>query len=208
MLKTRLIPVLLLKDGLLVRSEGFSYHQIIGDPLHEVQRLSEWNVDELLYLDISRGEIYDQRRDDTIHGTLNTPLKILDAVSRSCFMPLTWGGRITSVEDMRRFISSGADKVTVNSAAFRIPELITQGAAMFGSQAIVVSIDARRTEYGYRTFIDGGRTDTGADPADWAAEPSAWVLVRFFFKASTATARVKDTTLTSSPAWSRPRASR
>ncbi len=170
MLKTRLIPVLLLKDGLLVRSEEFSYHQIIGDPIHEVQRLSEWNVDELIYIDIARGEVYDQRRDDTIHGTLNSSLDILDAVSRSCFMPLTWGGKITSVADMRRFISRGADKITVNSAAFRNPELISQGASMFGSQAIVVSIDAKRTEDGYRTFIDGGRTDTGTDPADWASE--------------------------------------
>ena len=170
MLKNRLIPVLLLKDGLLVRSEGFSYHQIIGDPLHEVRRLSEWNVAELLYIDISRGDVYDQRRNDTLHGTLATPLDILDAVSRCCFMPLTWGGRIVSVADMRRFISRGADKITINSAAFRTPELIGQGAAMFGSQAIVVSIDAKRVGNGYGVFLDGGRTEAGADPADWAAE--------------------------------------
>ena len=94
---------------------------------------------------------------------------ILDAVSKTCFMPLTWGGRIRSVEDMRRRISRGADKITLNSAAVRNSNLITEGAKVFGSQAIVVSIDTLRHPDGKtEVFIDGGRTPTGLDPTTWA----------------------------------------
>lgn len=115
MLKSRLIPVLLLQNGLLVRSELFKIHQVLGNPIHEVQRFNQWMVDELIYLDISRDDSYDLRRDDHKISGLNSPLTILDEVSRTCFMPLTWGGRILNVDDMRARISRGADKVTVNS---------------------------------------------------------------------------------------------
>ncbi len=171
MLKTRLIPVLLLQNGLLVRSEEFSIHQVIGNPIYEVQRFNEWNVDELIYLDITRDDNYDVRRDDHKVKNLGDSLDILEAVSKTCFMPLTWGGRIRDVDDMRRIINGGADKVAVNSQAVRTPELITQGAELFGSQAIVVSVDARRHNDGrHEVFIDGGRTATGLDPAGWARE--------------------------------------
>ena len=96
MLKKRLIPVLLLQNGLLVRSERFTIHQIIGNPIHEVQRFNEWSVDELIYLDITRGGDYDLRRDDHKIKGLNDPLAVLEAVSERCFMPLTWGGRIST----------------------------------------------------------------------------------------------------------------
>lgn len=171
MLKHRLIPVLLLQNGLLVRSELFTTHQIIGNPIHEVQRFNEWNVDELVYLDITRDDEYDLRRGDAKVRGLADPLEILDAVSRTCFMPLTWGGRIRSVEDMGRRFERGADKIVVNSQAVRTPELITEGARTFGSQAIVVGIDVRRDADGStEVFVDGGRTPTGLDPAGWAAE--------------------------------------
>ena len=169
MLKKRLIPVLLLQNGLLVRSELFHIHQIIGDPVHEVERFNEWNVDELIYLDISRGDDYGARRDDHKVAGLGGPLGILDAVSARCFMPLTWGGRIKTVEDMRERIGRGADKITINSEAVRTPQLITEGAQLFGSQAIVVSIDVWRHEDGRaEVFTDGGRTATGFAPTDWA----------------------------------------
>jgi cyclase len=171
MLKNRLIPVLLLQNGLLVRSELFKVHQIIGNPIHEVQRFNEWNVDELIYLDITKDDVYDQRRNDSKVSGLNDPLSILDAVSDTCFMPLTWGGRIRRVEDMREFISHGADKVTINTAAVKDPDLITQGARTFGSQAIVVSIDVLRHPDGRgEVFIEGGRTATGKRPEDLARE--------------------------------------
>jgi cyclase len=171
MLKNRLIPVLLLQNGLLVRSELFKIHQVLGNPIHEVKRFNEWMVDELVYLDISRDDSYDLRRDDHKISGLDSALAILDEVSRTCFMPLTWGGRILSVDDMRARISRGADKVTINSQAVRTPDLITEGAKVFGSQAIVVSIDVRQHENGKReVYIDGGRAATGLEPVSWARE--------------------------------------
>lgn len=171
MLKKRLIPILLLQNGLLVRSELFRIHQIIGTPIYEVQRFNEWNVDELIYLDITRDGDYDLRRDDMKVRGLSAPLEILEAVSKTCFMPLTWGGRIRTVEDMRQCLSRGADKIAINSAAVRTPELITEGARIFGSQAMVVSIDVfRHTDGSAEVFIDGGRTPTGAKPEQWARE--------------------------------------
>ena len=101
MLKHRLIPVLLLKNGLLVRSQGFHRHQIIGNPIHEVQRFNEWSVDELIYLDISQDDEYDLRRDDQRIKGLSNAEDILTAVSENCFIPLTWGGRIRTIEQIR-----------------------------------------------------------------------------------------------------------
>lgn len=171
MLKKRLIPVVLLQDGLLVRSEDFKIHQVIGNPIHEVERYNHWNVDELIYLDITRGGSYDLRRSDNKIKGLDSPLKILEAVSKTCFMPLTWGGRIRSVDDMRTVINKGADKIAINTVAFESPEIITQGADLFGSQAIVVSIDALRHTGGQtEVFIHGGRKPTGMKPEDWAQE--------------------------------------
>jgi cyclase len=169
MLKKRLIPILLLQNGLLVRSEKFTIHQIIGNPIHEVRRFNEWNVDELIYLDISRDNTYDLRREDSKIKGLEEPWSILDEVSGNCFMPLTWGGRIRSLEDIRARIRRGADKVSLNWAAVHQPNLITQGAKIFGAQAMVVSIDAVRHHDGRtEAFIDGGRTATGLRPGELA----------------------------------------
>lgn len=174
MLRTRLIPVLLLQNGLLVRSEGFSIHQVVGNPIHEAKRFNEWNVDELIYLDISRDGSYDLRRDDHKVKGLSEPMEILEEVSRNCFMPLTWGGRIKSVEQMRQCFLHGADKVSINTEAFKNPQLITDGAKSFGSQAIVVCIDVKRSADGRaEVFIDGGKTATGVEAADWARQAVA-----------------------------------
>lgn len=171
MLKKRLIPVLLLRGGLLVRSELFKIHQIIGNPIHEVERFNEWNVDELVYLDITGDEAYDLRREDHKIKGLDDPLTILDAVSKTCFMPLTWGGRIRSVEAMRERFSRGADKITLNTAAIQTPKLITAGAKSFGSQAMVISIDVLRHEDGRaEVFAEGGKIPTGKTPVEWAKE--------------------------------------
>jgi cyclase len=169
MLKIRLIPVLLLKNGFLVRSEGFKIHQVIGNPINEVQRFNHWNVDELIYLDVSREEIYETHRTDHKVVAKTDLLAILDEVSKTCFMPLTCGGRIRTIEDMRQRFAYGADKITVNTAAMRDPDLIKRAAKTFGSQAIVVSIDALRHENGSaEVFIDCGREATGVDPVSWA----------------------------------------
>lgn len=171
MLKNRLIPVLLLQNGLLVRSEGFKKFQIIGNPFYEVKRFNEWNVDELIYLDISKDEIYDLRRDDLKIKNYNDSLSILQYVSKSCFMPLTWGGKIKDLEMMKQVFLHGADKITINSEAFRNPDLITQASKKFGSQAIVVSIDVfRHKDNSTEVYIDGGRLATGLRPEDWALE--------------------------------------
>ncbi|MDP1921641.1 MAG: imidazole glycerol phosphate synthase cyclase subunit [Myxococcales bacterium] len=170
MLRTRLIPVLLLQNGMLVRSESFSIHQVVGNPIHEAKRFNEWNVDELIYLDISRDGSYDLRRDDHKVKNLSEPMQILEEVSKTCFMPLTWGGRIRSIDDMRLCFRNGADKVAINTGAFRSPQLIRDGANAFGAQAIVVCIDVRRTVRGFEVFIDGGREGTGRDAASWAKE--------------------------------------
>jgi len=162
----RLIPVLLLQNGLLVRSEQFKIHQVIGNPIYEVQRFNEWSVDEIIYLDITRDGQYDLRRNDHKTKGLNEPLEILEAAAKTCFIPLTWGGRIKTVEDMRERFKRGADKITLNSEAFRNPELITESSKIFGRQAIVVSIDVFQNE----VMIDGGQTPTGLNPVEWAKE--------------------------------------
>jgi imidazole glycerol-phosphate synthase subunit HisF len=171
MLKTRLIPCLLLKNGMLVRSERFSIHQIVGYPVHEVMRFNQWAVDELVYLDISRDDSHDLRRDDHAVAGLTSSLDILKAISASCFMPLTFGGRIRSVEDMRIRFAAGADKITINTAAVEMPDLIREGARQFGCQAVVVSIDVKREADGScGVYTRGGSQATGLDPVAWARE--------------------------------------
>jgi imidazoleglycerol phosphate synthase cyclase subunit len=168
----RLIPVILLKNGLIVRSQLFRIHQTIGNPLHTIRRLSNWNVDELVLLDISTEDFHDMRRDDLqVRYLDNTSLGVLKQIAEISFMPLTVGGRIRSVEDIRARLSAGADKCAINSEAVRSPALIEQGAKAFGAQCIVASIDALRKQDGtHEVFIDGGKTATGLSPAAWAAE--------------------------------------
>ena len=171
MLKIRLIPVLLLKNGLLVRSELFKIHQIIGNPINEVKRFNEWNVDEIIYLDISRERYYDMCREDHKVKKMDNSLAILEEVSKTCFVPLTWGGNIQTLDDMRQCFNKGADKITLNTAAMHDPDLVTQGAKMFGNQAIVVSIDVLRHPNGKtEVFIDGGHKATGMRPEEWAKQ--------------------------------------
>lgn len=184
MLKTRLIPVLLLKNGELVRSEDFSMHQIIGDPVHEVKRFNEWNVDELIYIDITEGEYNFKRRSDHKTKGMEDPIEILEAVSKTCFVPLTWGGRIKSFEDAVSRFQKGADKITLNSALFDNPQIIDQISKRFGSQAVVASIDVMRHDNGEtEVYKDGGKTATGKDPIQWAKELEALGVGEIFLQA-------------------------
>jgi len=171
MLKKRLIPVLLLQNGLLVRSEHFKIHQVIGNPIHEVERFNEWNVDELIYLDITREGAYDLRRDDANIKNISEPLDILREVSKTCFMPLTWGGRIRTLDDMQQRFQRGADKITLNSAALESPSLVSDAAKRFGAQAIVISIDVRRHDDGRcEVMANGGGQGVMKDPVQWAIQ--------------------------------------
>ena len=169
MLKNRLIPVLLLKNGQLVRSERFEVHQIIGDPVHEVARFNDWAVDELIYIDISVTDVIDGRQDMKVRPE-SSVLEILEAVAKRCFMPLTFGGRIRTFEDVHARIARGADKVTIGTAAIETPHLITQASEAFGSQAVVVVVDALRTEGGWEVVWDHARRRTGKTPASFAVE--------------------------------------
>ena len=143
MKKNRLIPVLLLKNGWLVQSKGFSRYQNLGNPITAVKRLSEWGSDELIYLDISKDEEYDTRRDDQNYPNRNTFLKIINDVSKATFMPITIGGKINSIEDIEKRLNLGADKISINTKAIKDLEFINESALEFGSQCIVVSIDAK-----------------------------------------------------------------
>ena len=170
MLKHRLIPVLLLKNGQLIRSERFELHQIIGNPVHEVARFNEWSVDELIYIDISDDDSIDGRMDTKVRRE-DSVLDILDSVAKRCFMPLTFGGRIRSLDDVRARIARGADKVTLGTAAVTTPKLVTETARTFGSQAVVVVIDAVSTGNGsWEVVFDHARKRTGKTPADFAIE--------------------------------------
>ena len=171
MLKLRVIPVLLLKDGLLVRSESFSEHSVIGDPFFEVARFNEWNVDELIYLNITGKKNLSVGRGDHKHESITNTLDLLRKVSKTCFMPLVWGGGIRSVDEVRETLRNGADKVSINKAAVDNPGLIQDAAKKFGSQAVVVSIDSRRNHKGdHEVHTHGGRESTGMLARDWAKE--------------------------------------
>ena len=139
----RLIPVLFIMNGLIVRSEDFTTHQIIGNIINEAERYNQWNVDELIYVDISRDKTYDSRRDDHKVKSVDSIESIITNISNCCFMPLTFGGGIASIEDVDLRIRTGADKVVINSAAFHTPQLISQIARKYGSQCCVISVDYR-----------------------------------------------------------------
>ena len=167
-LKKRLIPILLLKNGLLVRSELFNFHQIIGNPINEVERFNDWNVDELIYLDIDKdNKAYSKRNDIKYEGGSGS-LEILKIVSKSCFMPLTWGGNIKNLHDMEEKFEFGADKISINSMAVENPNIIKEASKSFGSQSIVVSIDILEEEKNnYQIYINGGKTRTNLNLLDW-----------------------------------------
>ncbi len=170
--QTRIIPCILLKNGLIVRSQTFSVHQVIGNPLSTIRRFSDWNVDELVLLDISKGHVHDLRRDDLqAQYSDNSVLSVLQAVSSVCAIPLAVGGRIHSVDDMRVRLRGGADKCVINTQAILTPQLITDSAKTFGSQCIVVSIDAKEKGNGqYEVYRSDGQVPTGLSVVEWAKE--------------------------------------
>lgn len=170
MLKRRLIPVLYIKNGLIVRSEGFKYHQNIGNVVNEAQRYDHWNVDELIYIDISREPGYDLRRDDMKVKSLSTISAILGAIAKVCFMPLTFGGGIRRTEQVEELVRNGADKITLNTGAVEDPNLISRVAERYGSQCVVIAIDYRLVDGRAIVFSRFGTKDTGRELTDWMRE--------------------------------------
>ena len=168
MKKKRVIPVLLLKNGWLVQSRGFSRHQNLGNPIDAVKRLSKWASDELIYLDISRDNVYDTRRDDQGYKNISSFLGIIENISKEVFMPMTIGGKIKNLNDIEDRLLLGADKVSINTEAYNNNKLIKDAAKEFGSQCIVVSMDVKKTKLGNRVFTSFGQMDTGYDPLYWS----------------------------------------
>jgi len=163
MLAKRIIPCLDVKDGRVVKGVQFLNLRDAGDPVAQAQAYDAEKADELVFLDITAS-----------HERRGLTLEMARRVAETVFIPFTVGGGIRSLEDMRAIISTGADKVSINTGAVRHPEIITQGARAFGSNAIVVAIDARRrlniSGPAWETTTHGGRQRTGLDAVDWARE--------------------------------------
>ena len=161
MLAKRIIPCLDVKDGRVVKGVNFVDLVDAGDPVEQARVYDQEGADELVFLDITATS--DNRE---------MVLEMAKAVAEQVFIPFTVGGGIRTVDDMRAILRAGADKVSINSAAVKTPELISAGAEAFGSQAIVVAIDARKRqgagESGWEVFVAGGRKATGIDAVKWA----------------------------------------
>ena len=155
----RIIPCLDVKNGRVVKGVNFVNLIDAGDPVECAKIYDKAGADELVFLDITASS--DAR--DTVTDMVN-------AVAKNVFIPFTVGGGIRSVEDFRRILNAGADKVSVNSAAVRNPQLICEAAEKFGSQCVVVAIDAKRREdkSGWDVYLNGGRVNTGIDAVEWA----------------------------------------
>lgn len=168
MVKKRIIPVILLKNGIIVQSRLFSRYQPIGNPIASVERFSNWESDELIYLDISSEGGYDIRRNDLTYSKFETLPKMINLISEKCFMPLTFGGGIRTIEDVEIRLKNGADKITLNTMAIENTEFITEVAKKYGSQAVVVSIDVKETENKNYLVYKGGKEPTSLDPRAFA----------------------------------------
>lgn len=158
MLKTRIIPCLDVKDGRVVKGVNFLDLIDAGDPVAQAKIYDQQGADELCFLDITASS--DNR--ETLYD-------VVAAVAEQCFMPLTVGGGVRTLDDIRRLLLSGADKVSINTAAVYNPDFVKEAAQKFGSQCIVVAIDAKTVAPGkYEIFTHGGRKPTGIDAVEWA----------------------------------------
>ena len=174
MLARRIIPCLDIKDGRVVKGTSFVGLRDAGDPLELAQRYNEQSADELVFLDITASK-----------ENRSTTIELATRLARELFIPFTIGGGISSLENMHSLVTAGADKVSVNSSAIRNPNLISEGAKRFGSQCIVVAIDARKRNLNsqkqdtkdkiskWEVFSHGGSLATGLDAVAWAGEMEA-----------------------------------
>jgi len=159
MLNKRIIPCLDVMNGRVVKGINFLNLRDAGDPVEQAAMYDREGADELVFLDITAS-----------HENRNTTLDMVRHVADSVFIPFSVGGGIRTIDDIRATLLAGADKVSINSAAIKNPDLINQGAWAFGSQCIVVAIDPKRIGDRWEVFINGGRLPTGRDAIEWAQE--------------------------------------
>ncbi|BAJ80811.1 imidazole glycerol phosphate synthase subunit HisF [Acidiphilium multivorum AIU301] len=162
MLKLRVIPCLDVKDGRVVKGVNFVSLRDAGDPVEQAVVYDRAGADELTFLDITAS-----------HENRDTIIDVVGRTAARVFLPLTVGGGIRSTDDMRRLLLAGADKCSINSAAISRPDFINEAARKFGSQCVVVAVDARRGGGGWEVFTHGGRRGTGIDAVGWCAEMAA-----------------------------------
>ncbi len=157
MLRTRVIPCLLLRDTALVKTERFNKFQYVGDPLNTCRIFNELEVDEMAILDITASQ---EKREPNY--------KLLTSLVSECFMPLSYGGGITSLLDAEKLFTTGFEKIIINSSLYAKPELVTEIAKVFGSQSIVVSIDVRKSFFkGYELYSHSGHHRQKIRLLDW-----------------------------------------
>lgn len=162
MLCKRIIPCLDVKEGRVVKGVNFLGLRDAGDPVEIAEGYSKSGADEVVFLDITASH---EKRGIILDVVRNTAKKV--------FIPLTVGGGINTIEDIHNILMAGADKVSINSAAVKTPELISEGAKKYGNQCIVVAIDAKFNGTFYEVYIHGGRIPTGKNAVDWAKEVEA-----------------------------------
>src|SRR6188508_2794497 len=164
MLKVRIIPCLDVKDGRVVKGVQFADLRDAGDPVEQARVYDAAGADELTFLDITAS-----------HENRDTILDVVARTAEQCFMPLTVGGGVRTVEDIRRLLLAGADKVSINTAAVARPEFVREAAEKFGSQCIVAAVDAKSVAPGkWGVFTHGGRQPAGLDAVDWARRLAAY----------------------------------
>ena len=160
MLAKRIIPCLDVRDGKVVKGVNFVGIQEVGNPVEYALYYQQQGADEIVFLDITAS-----------HEGRKTMIQVVKETAKQVFVPLTVGGGINSVTDVQQVLRAGADKVAINSAAVRDPQLIREAAKQFGSQCVVVAIDGKTMDDGrFHVFINGGRIDTELDVLDWARE--------------------------------------
>jgi imidazole glycerol-phosphate synthase subunit HisF len=157
MLAKRIIPCLDVDCGRVVKGVNFVALRDAGDPVEIARRYDEQGADEITFLDITASS-----------GGRDLILNAVEAVAAQVFIPLTVGGGVRKVEDVRRLLNAGADKVSINTAAVQNPQLVADASGHYGAQCIVVAIDAKRSGAGWEVFTHGGRNPTGLDAVDWA----------------------------------------
>lgn len=156
MLAKRIIPCLDVKNGETVKGINFENLQYAGDPIELAKKYSDEGADELVFLDITA----------TNEGR-QTTIKMVEKVAKQVFIPFTVGGGIQSIEDMKHLLKAGADKIAINSAAVKNPDLIKEASTYFGSQCVVVAIDAKHVDNDFYVFINAGKKNTGIKLIDW-----------------------------------------